>query len=422
VPSTTRRTVRDSARPAGRSRGADQPQPQQGAEVGVPDRGAQLAVIEARIRKARDWFDTVCPPQVNADQFVALAMGYVRKNDSLLAAAAMNPGSFMSALSECASLGLTVGRTYHLSYFRNTRTGIPDIVGMVDYKGEIEMIYRAAGASGLEAVHVDVVRRGGEKPDQFTWQRDMMRIPHHVVADGGLATEAERGPLYAVYAYATFIGGGVSDVVLLTRDQVAKHRDKARTLDFWGPEWPAEGDWTPDMWKKTGIHGLFDVVPHSAEYVAEMLRSAAAVASAPPAAIAPPSAPPLPFRAEDLALPDMAQQQRQLAGGTGGNGGELLDAEGLAARDRSLRYIAGVLTGNGYDGKDRQADRLAILRTLAVPAGQPPADFAAADMTLIQAQTAERRLAEITQQCERDGTPVADALHDIVTRYAQAGA
>lgn len=260
---------------------------------------SETAAIEADIRKSREWFDTVAPKHIDAAQFVNLCLSQVRRgSNELKTACVQSPWTFMEAASECARLGLVPGETYHFVPFKDNKSHTYQVVGIVDYKGEIDQIYRAGG---VRAVHVQAVRAR----DTFIWRPGQMQLPHHIIhapeppADlkidedianamrqqEGLASDAERGPLTGVYAYAEMIDGGFSQPIVMSVSTVMKHRAVAKTDKFWGPKWPAEGPWTEDMWNKTAVHKLFDRVPHSAEYLAERLRSAAAVVTDTPPAV-----------------------------------------------------------------------------------------------------------------------------------------
>jgi recombination protein RecT len=238
----------------------------------------QRQAIEERIIKATKWFGKVAPTHIDPDQYVALAIGQIRKDGKLAMACAQNPESLMVALVDCARLGLVVGETYHITHFWNSKAGIPDIVGMVDYKGEIELIYRTGK---VDAVFVQEVRghQGAKSPDKFLWKPGMV-IPDHEIADDGLADPSDRGYLRGAYAYARLAGGGFSPVIVLSKAQVLKHRDISKTDKFWGPEWPGEGLWTENMWRKTPAHILFDRVPHSVEYLSAFTRGMAAAVDA----------------------------------------------------------------------------------------------------------------------------------------------
>jgi len=266
---------------------------QDNADNAVAVMRRQRKDVEERVRGAREWFDTVRPKHIDADQFIGLCFGALHRDADLVAAAYINPEPFMVAVSECARLGLVPGDTYHFVAF-NSGAG-PQITGIVDYRGEIDMIYRAGG----QAVYCDVVREN----DTFIWRRGEMELPHHVIhaatgdhlGDGkqiGLGDETERGALTGVYAYARLASGALSDVVVMSKSMVMKRRAVAKSTKFWGPAWPEEGPWTPEMWMKTALHVLYDVVPHSAEYLRELLSMAAVIDRHPITAGAAPALPP----------------------------------------------------------------------------------------------------------------------------------
>jgi recombination protein RecT len=255
---------------------------------------AHLEEVEARVEAATKWFRRVVPAHVNAEQYLGLLIGELRLNPKLANAAWHNPISLMVAASECARLGLIPGDTYFFVPFRNTterRQADWDISGMVHYSGEIDLMFRSGGVA---SVHCQVVREA----DHFLWQPRMV-LPEHEIPDDGLAEDEDRGPLRAVYAYARLTTGGISEVAVLNRGAVMRARSKAKTLDFWGPDWPSEGPDTVPMWRKTAVHRLWNYVPHSAEFIAERLRAAAAAAQ-------PLAGLPAPQRAEVVNMPTRA--------------------------------------------------------------------------------------------------------------------
>jgi recombination protein RecT len=248
------------------------------------DESELLAYVDEEIRKCRNWYAAMVPSWADAGQLVAIAVMLMHKSPKLAAAAATNVPGLLGCLADCAMMGLIPGKTYHLTFFRNKHNpGVYDIVGMVDYAGEIEQMYRSGGVA---SVHCNVVRGGptAHAPDHFRWQPNVMIVPEHVITDDGLGEDEDRGPLRGVYAYARLTTGGVSDVAVLPRGKVMLARAHAQTLDFWGPDWPAEGEHTEVMWKKTGLHRLWNMVPHSAEYVAQVLRAQAEAERLRPAA------------------------------------------------------------------------------------------------------------------------------------------
>jgi recombination protein RecT len=206
-------------------------------------------------------FARVVPAHVNVEAFVGLATAYVRRDPTLNAAAKANPASLILALRHCAALGhMPVKGIYALVPFNNRKApGGKEVVGIEEYRGVVERMYRAGG---VRAVKVEVGREGDPV---FRFNRTRMALPEHEYDE--FASDEDRGPLKAVYAWAVMLDGTISQVAWLNRHEIAKHRAVSRSGDsFWGPPWPGEGPWTQDMWKKTGMHVLERFVPTSSEY------------------------------------------------------------------------------------------------------------------------------------------------------------
>jgi recombination protein RecT len=209
----------------------------------------------ALVRESRSWFNTILPSHVDANAFVALTVAYLRKNQALARVAENNSQSFMAALSECARLGLVPGDTYHLVPFGN------EITGIVDYKGEIELIYRAGAVSSVKAEIVC-------KNDHFRYTTDMER-PEHAPDWFG-----DRGELIGAYAYAVMMNGATSKVIVYSKREIDAVRAVSKTASRSDSPWVK---WYDRMALKTVIHRLENFVPTSAEYRREQLRAAAEV-------------------------------------------------------------------------------------------------------------------------------------------------
>lgn len=207
------------------------------------------------VRQSRGWFDTILPSHVDAGAFVALTLACLRKNPSLAQAAQRNAASFMAALSECARLGLVPGDTFHLVPFGN------EITGITDYKGEIELIYRAGAVSSVKAEIVC-------KEDHFRYTTDMDR-PEHAPDWFG-----DRGPLVGAYAYAVMMDGSTSKVVVYSKAEIDRVKETSKTWKRSDSPWTL---WYDRMALKTVIHRLEHFVPTSAEYRREQLRAAAEI-------------------------------------------------------------------------------------------------------------------------------------------------
>lgn len=219
-------------------------------------------------------FDAVVPSHISTNAFVELALSYVKADTNLLVAAQANPQSLILALRQCAALGhLPIKGVYSLTAFRSKNAeGGWSIVGMEEWRGVVERIFRAGG---VESVHVEV----GREKDRISFNRVRDPLPRHEYDE--FASPEERGPLKVVYAWARLRGGGISQVAWLPRYEVMRHRSMSRSAtanesggNFWGPE-NGEGPNTEAMWKKTALHVLEGFVPTSAEYRMQVAASEA---------------------------------------------------------------------------------------------------------------------------------------------------
>src|SRR5215469_1799057 len=248
---------------------------------GEPSASSQeIARLEDRIRSGKGYYNAVSPAFVAGDAFVAMAMGYLRARPKLAVAATRNPGSFLAALSECARQGLVLGETYHIvGPFNDPKGEVTGVqggvycVGMRDYKGEIELMYRSGG---VRTVVYDVIR----DRDTFKRGRHPHEAPEFAPLDEGLASDADRGELKGVFAYAILESGAVSRVVVMGRDEIMRHREASRNKKLW------DGPWEISAWLKTGIHELRKGVPTSAEYRVDQYRAMIAANQLPGAEIA----------------------------------------------------------------------------------------------------------------------------------------
>lgn len=222
----------------------------------------QVDRVVTWLESAGDDYGRVLPTHLDASHWLRLATGVLRKDVKLAEVAVKNPDSFKHALLECARLGHEPGTDHFaLVTFGN------EVVGIEQYQGEIDRMYRAGA---VQSVVCEVVR----KEDYFNWQPG--NLPQHD-ADWFAPVE-KRGDMVGVYAYAVLKGGGHSKVVVMGAEEIGKHREVARTDQMWRK-------WPDAMWRKTAIHELRKWVPTSASYKSEMLRATAAVAQVAPATI-----------------------------------------------------------------------------------------------------------------------------------------
>lgn len=209
---------------------------------------APAAVITAYLED----FARALPATVPAERFEAWALNMIQRalSDPKQHEAwtrVLDPGnpaglaSVVSALKDCASLGLQPGREYHLVPFGAVVTGI------TDYKGEIKLITNARRCS--------VVAQLVHKADDFYMTG--ANIPPKHDADW-FAPDEVRGPVIGGYAFCAYPDGESSLVTRMSELGFAKHRSVAKTKAVWD-EWPDE------MRLKTLIHGQRKFVPWSAE-------------------------------------------------------------------------------------------------------------------------------------------------------------
>lgn len=234
--------------------------------VAQRDQGAQ-----ALIAKYRTDFAQVLPTHLRPATFVRLSQGLLRRNAKLAEAAERNPASFLAALLECARLGHEPGTDqFALVPFNDRKRGTVEIVGIEQYQGVIERMYRAGAVRSVKA---EVVKSG----DPFGYEPDVMDRPRHKPD-----WFTERGELVGVYAYAVMLDGSTSRVVMMNRAEVMKHKAVARGATGDDSPWQT---WAESMWLKTAVHELEKWVPTSSEYRREALRAARDVtAEQPPTA------------------------------------------------------------------------------------------------------------------------------------------
>ena len=219
------------------------------AEQTVGGAVARQVPLEPVLAEMRPEFAKMLPAHLGPEQFERWCVTFLKgalggKQADAWRKVLGNPAgqlSVMQAFLDCGSLGLEPGRTYHLVPFGDTVTGI------IDYKGEVELIYRA----GRMPVVAQLVREG----DEFYMLG--ANVPPRHEADW---FDPGRDDLAVVggYAYCQMGPDLYSQVVHMTEAGFLKHKAKARTKNVWD-EWPEA------MRLKTLIHQLRKIVPWSAE-------------------------------------------------------------------------------------------------------------------------------------------------------------
>jgi recombination protein RecT len=204
---------------------------------------------QGMIRQYRSDFASVLPSHLAADSWVRVAQGVLRRNKELAEVATANPGSFLAVLLDCARLGLEPGDTYHLVPFGG------EVVGIPDYKGLIELIYRAGAVSSVKA---EVVY----EHDEYDYDRDTMDRPRH--RSEPFASKAQRGKMIGAYAYCEMKDGGTSRVVEMAEWEILEHKAVSKTAKRPDSMW---NRWPRSAWLKTVCKELEKWVPSSPEWI-----------------------------------------------------------------------------------------------------------------------------------------------------------
>ena len=148
--------------------------------------------------------------------------------------------------------------------FEDRRNGTVDITGIVDYTGEIELIYRAGAVASVKAEIVYA-------RDLFRFTTDMDR-PEHAPDWFG-----DRGELIGAYAYAVMKDGATSKVVIYSKAEIDRVKAGVRAKHVRAVRRRRETSGTTEWPSKTVLHRLEHLVPTSAEYRREQLRAAAEI-------------------------------------------------------------------------------------------------------------------------------------------------
>lgn len=208
-----------------------------------------VKTMQAQITQWMPAIKEMLPQHVTPERMLRLARSMLANNHKL---ATCTPLSLMTALCECSLLGLEpntpLGHAWVIP-FGNEATLVPG------YKGYLELFYRTGGV--VSGVNADVVCEN----DFFDYQLGPDGYIKHRYAEG------ERGKLRYAYAYALVHGNKVFKV--LPASEVLKHKGASRAAQSGSRESPWNNEWEPEMWKKTAILVLADILPKSRE-VADM--------------------------------------------------------------------------------------------------------------------------------------------------------
>jgi len=229
--------------------------------------------VVATIERYRPDLSIVLPSHVRADTWMRVAISATRKSAELKIACETSPATLMAALYEAARLGLEPGTDQYYLTPRRNKQGNWEVLGIVGYQGEIELIYRSGAVSTVICYDV---REG----DEFVWRPGVMDRPvHHPRAGDGLAWFSDvRGEVLGAYAYAVMRDGAISNVIIADKTRIDRARKASATAGS------SYSPWVTDyraMVLKTAAHDLTKWTPTSAEY-REALRGDARAGTTPP--------------------------------------------------------------------------------------------------------------------------------------------
>lgn len=223
------------------------------------------------IKQYSSSFAAVLPSHIRSGTWIRLAQGALKRGKrteggkgpyELEVAAANDPGKFLAALLDAARLGLEPGSEQYYLTPRKVK-GRLEILGIVGYQGHIELMYRAGAISAIVA---EVVR----EHDAYEYRRGVDEVPVHTFRP--FSSDAERGKLIGVYAYARMKDGAVSRVVELSADDIARIKESSQgSHEEWSPWVRHEAA----MWLKSAVRQLQKWVPTSAEFRQEIARATA---------------------------------------------------------------------------------------------------------------------------------------------------
>lgn len=230
--------------------------------------------------------------------FINAALAAVQRDEKLQQAVQEAPQTLINSLNEAALFGLKPGTPEYYLTPRPVK-GKMTVLGIIGYRGEIELIYRAGAVSSVVA---EVVYEN----DFYKYERGADKVPTHRIPGGNFAPRKDRGKLIGVYAYAIMKDGSYSRIIEHGQDHINDVKAKSQGSTGQFSPWM---NWPDQMWLKTAIHSLQKWVPTSSEYARqefEMNREAEQAAKA-PGAPAPQPAPP----AQDWANVPTQQQPQQ---------------------------------------------------------------------------------------------------------------
>lgn len=162
-----------------------------------------------------------------------------------------DPGSVMSAVIQCAQLGLRPGRTFgHFALIpRRSRNGMT-LTGQIEWRGYVHMLRMH---NDIEELRAEVVWKG----EKFKRDKVTQEITHET-AENELEADIGRTEKDLVGAYCLVRIRGKKNPVsrVLSRRQIEHYRAKSDSFRAWQRDSSKKTPWIDDpepMWRKTAI-------------------------------------------------------------------------------------------------------------------------------------------------------------------------
>lgn len=176
--------------------------------------------------------EELLPDNVPLQRFLGVAKTAVRTNPDLVKA---DPSSLVNAVIKCAQDGL-----------------YPDgrQAALVIYKGKVGYLRMIAGVRTIAALYGWTIEtKVVYEADEFDYTEEPPMISLRRARPG-----VERGKITHAYAKATHRDGRTMDPLVMSREDIAKHRAKAQTQAVWN-------EWEGPMSEKTVGHAMFKRLP-----------------------------------------------------------------------------------------------------------------------------------------------------------------
>lgn len=207
----------------------------------------------------------VLPTHMSAERMARVAITALTRTPKLQEC---EQASFFKCLLDLSAMGLEPdGRRAHLIPFENRKRGVVECQLIIDYKGLVELAYRAGV---VIAIHADVVREG----DRFEYEMGMVmhHVPWFLRRDAGKPKEP--GEIYAIYCQVK-LKGDILKAEVLSFAEVESLKERGSGWQAFKKGYAKTSPWKTDwneMAKKTAFRRCSKWIPLSAEIVDAMDR------------------------------------------------------------------------------------------------------------------------------------------------------